>query len=144
MIRRKGKGPVTSKKTFVDGIKFQSGLEAYTYKKLKEAGIPFEYEKRSFTIVEGFTATVSSWESLRKKFVSRQDRIRPITYKPDFTCPDMGWVIEVKGRANELFPMRWKLFKRHLKVTDQHPELFLPSNMKEVDIAVKWIAENKQ
>lgn len=144
MKRTRSKGPVTSKKTFVDGIKFQSGLEAYTYRKLKEAGVRFEYEKRSFTIIDGFDASVSSWESLRKKFIPRKDRIRPITYKPDFTCPEMTWVIEVKGRANELFPMRWKLFKRHLKVTDQHPELFLPSNMKEVDIAVNWIAENAQ
>ena len=37
--RRKKRGPVASKKITVDGIKFASGLEAYMYKALKEAGI---------------------------------------------------------------------------------------------------------
>jgi hypothetical protein len=36
-------------------------------------------------------------------------KILPITYKPDFVGRD--FVIECKGRANESFPLRWKLFK---------------------------------
>jgi hypothetical protein len=38
--RRKKRGPVVSKKTTIDGIKFASGLEAYMYKALKAAKIP--------------------------------------------------------------------------------------------------------
>ena len=33
-----------------------------------------------------------------------------IKYTPDFIGKD--FIIETKGRANESFPMRWKLFKR--------------------------------
>ena len=41
--------------------------------------------------------------------------------------------IETKGRPNESFPMRWKLFKR--LVTQQFPNytLFKPQNQKECD-----------
>lgn len=144
MSLRKGKQSVNSKKTIIDGITFQSGLEAYAYKKLKEAGILFQYEVRQFVLIEGFTPTSASWESKRGKFVAKAEKVRPITYKPDFTCPELHWVIEVKGRANELFPMRWKLFKRHLKITGQTPELFLPHDRKEIDIAVQWIMGNQQ
>ena len=37
-------------------------------------------------------------------------RILPIKYTPDFIGDT--FIIETKGRANESFPMRWKLFKR--------------------------------
>lgn len=141
---RKGKQNVNSKKTVIDGIQFQSMLEGYAYKKLKEAGVPFEYEQKAFTLVDGFTQNTPSWETKRGKFAPRTEKVRPITYKPDFTCPDLTWVIEVKGRANELFPMRWKLFKRKLMRAGLTPELFLPSNRKEVDVAVQWIKDNQQ
>ena len=36
----------------------------------------------------------------------------PIKYTPDFIGED--FIIETKGRANESFPIRWKLFKRLL------------------------------
>ena len=45
ILRRKKRGPVRAKKKkVVDGIEFKSGLEAYMYKALKEAGIQAEYE----------------------------------------------------------------------------------------------------
>jgi len=141
--KRKGRQHVKSKKTIVDGIKFQSGLEAYTYRKLKEAGIPAEYEERQFVLIEGFMPNSDSWEFKYKKFVPRCKKVAPITYKPDFTCPNMSWVIECKGRANELFPMHWKLFKRHLKMTDQTPELYMPHSQKDVDVMIESIIENR-
>jgi hypothetical protein len=144
MAIRKGKQNVNSKKTVIDGIEFQSRLESYAYVKLKELGIEFQYEERSFTLIDGFTPKIYAWESIRDKFIPRLKKVLPITYKPDFTCPNMTWVIEVKGRANELFPMRWKLFKRYLNVNSIFPELFLPHDKKEIDIAVQWIKDNQQ
>lgn len=133
-VKRKGKQNVRSKKTIIDGIKFQSGLEAYCYKQLRDNGILFKYEEDQFVLIEGFTPNSDSWEFKRKKFAPSSKKALPITYKPDFTCPNMTWVIECKGRANELFPMRWKLFKRHLKMTDQTPELFVPNTQKAVEV----------
>ena len=39
----------------VDGIKFKSKLEAYTYNKLKENGIHAEYESTRFQILDKVT-----------------------------------------------------------------------------------------
>ena len=43
--------------------------------------------------------------------------ILPIKYTPDFIGDD--FIIETKGRANESFPMRWKMFK--ILVMNQFP-----------------------
>ena len=42
--KKKKRGPVVSKKTTYDGIKFASGLEKHMYKALKDAGISTAYE----------------------------------------------------------------------------------------------------
>jgi hypothetical protein len=66
-----------------------------------------------------------------------QKRILPIKYTPDFIGDD--FIIETKGRANESFPMRWKLFKK--LVTSQFPNvtLYKPQNQKECDETIKII-----
>lgn len=129
-----------SKRTTVDGIKFRSKLEAYTYKKLKAAGIPFEYEEQSFELYPGFKPTVECWEHRYGSFRKRETKVRPITYTPDFTCPELKWVIEVKGRANERFPLVWKMFRARAEAT--RSKLFLPSCEKDVDLAVQIILES--
>ena len=40
-------------------------------------------------------------------------KILPIKYTPDFVSD--SFIIECKGRANESFPLRWKMFKKYLK-----------------------------
>ena len=40
-----------------------------------------------------------------------EKKILGIKYTPDFTGKD--YIIECKGRANESFPLRWKLFKHY-------------------------------
>ena len=59
---KRKKGKIQSKKTTVDGIKFRSKLEAFTYKKLKEAGIKQEYESERYTLLEGFYYTSDAYE----------------------------------------------------------------------------------
>ena len=54
ILRRKKRGPVRAKKKVVDGIEFKSGLEAYMYKALKEAGIQAEYEGVKYEITPSF------------------------------------------------------------------------------------------
>jgi len=137
--RRKGVSLIKSKATVIDGIKFKSRLEAHAYKELKKAKIKFKYEEDKFTLVEGFKPISQSWEFRYKKFAPVQNAIRSITYTPDFTCPDMNWVIETKGRANESFPMRWKLFKRYIASTGKPTVLFMPTNKLQVDICIQEI-----
>ena len=129
-----------SKQTTVDGIKFRSKLEAYTYKKLKAAGISFEYEKQTFELYPGFKPTVECWENRYGSFRKREIKVQGITYTPDFTCPDLKWVIEVKGRANERFPLVWKMFRGRAEVT--RSKLFLPTCEEDVDLAIQIILED--
>jgi hypothetical protein len=69
-------------------------------------------------------------------------RILPIKYTPDFIGND--FIIETKGRANESFPMRWKLFKR--LVMNQFPNvtLYKPQNQKECDKVIELILEKRK
>ena len=62
-------------------------------------------------------------------------KILKISYTPDFT--GTGFIIECKGRANESFPIRWKLFKK--LVMQQFPSytLFKPQNQKECDRVIE-------
>ncbi len=104
----------------VDGIKFRSKLEAYTYSLLKQNNIFNNYEQFSFTLIDQF-----EWGD---------EKIRSITYKPDFV--GTGWVIECKGFKNDSFPLRWKLFKNYLKRNNLSPRLYLVKNQKEVNDAI--------
>ena len=69
-------------------------------------------------------------------------RILPIKYTPDFIGKD--YIIECKGRANESFPMRWKMFKLLVSIQFPNYKLFKPQNQNECDQVVKIILETKK
>ena len=139
-IRRK-RGPVVSKKVTVDGIKFASGLEAYMYKALKKARIKAQYEQRSFELIPPFEFKNLSYERQsngKGDMVNRGNKkVLAIKYTPDFE--GTNFVIECKGRANESFPIRWKLFKKH--VADNYPNmrLYKPQKQSECDDVINLI-----
>ena len=117
---KRKRGPVQSKKITVDGIKFASGLEAYMYKALKAAKIPAAYEGSTYTIFQGFDLNKTVYER----------------------CANgKGFIIETKGRANEAFPMRWKLFK-HYAEHNLNSVLYKPQNQKECDETVRLILKH--
>ena len=139
-IKRK-KGPVRSKKVTYDGVTFASGLEKYMYQALKKAKIKAEYEGKSYTLIEGFDFESSSYERQsngKGQFVDRGNKkIQPIKYTPDFVGND--FIIETKGRANESFPMRWKLFKRFINKCYPRVTLYKPQNQKECDQVIELL-----
>ena len=141
-IRRK-RGPVVSKKITIDGIKFASGLEAYMYKALKQAKIPAAYEGSTYTIFQGFEFNKVCYERCgngKGDYKNRgEKKILPIKYTPDFI--GKGFIIETKGRANEAFPMRWKLFK-HYAEHNLNSTIYKPQNQKECDETVKLILKH--
>jgi len=125
------------------GIQFKSKLEAYMYTKLRKLKIPCDYEKITFTIMPGFTASIAPWQTRGKgkRFTPRAPKIRPITYTPDFTAKDESWIIEVKGRKFDTFRLKWKLFLRYLRANDKNPEVFMPTNRKECDQVANYLKE---
>ena len=138
---RRKRGPVTSKKVVYDGITFASGLEKYMYIALKEAKIINMYEGVTFTLQEGFMFDNESYERQsngKGSMINRGNKkILPIKYTPDFVSD--SFIIECKGRANESFPIRWKMFKKHVKEHLPRVTLYKPQNQKECDEVVKLI-----
>ena len=139
--RRKKRGPVVSKKVTVDGIKFASGLEAYMYRALKKAKIKAQYEKRTFELIPSFEFNNSSYERQSNGKGDMVDRgnkkVLAIKYTPDFE--GTNFIIECKGRANESFPIRWKLFKKHIAKNYPNMRLFKPQKQNECDEVVNLI-----
>jgi len=135
------KGPVRAKKVSFDGINFASGLEKYMYTALKEAGIKFGYEPRTYQLLETFEFNSSSIERQgngKGEFKDRGNKkILGIKYTPDFEGD--GWTCETKGRANESFPLRYKLFKNWIQNNDPGRLLLKPQKQTECDEAVEII-----
>ena len=106
-----------------DGIRFRSKLETYTYKKLKEAKIPAEYESTHFELIP--------------KFEYNGEKVRAMTYLPDFIGKD--FIIECKGFGNDAFPLRWKIFKYVLFQQKSNYKLYLVRNKQEVDQVISTL-----
>ena len=132
---KRKKGPVTSKKVTCDGITFASGLEKYMYEALKNAKIEAKYEGKTFIVLEGFDFPNISIERCgngKGDYKNRgEKKILPIKYTPDFIGDD--FIIGCKGRANESFPLRWKLFKKVVSSKHPHVIIYKPQNQKECD-----------
>lgn len=142
---KRKRGPVRAKKVTFDGITFASGLERYMYQALKKAKIKSKYEGQTYIIQEGFEFKNESYERQangKGEMVNRgSKKILPIKYTPDFISD--SFIIECKGRANESFPIRWKMFKKYVKVNLKHVTLYKPQNQKECDEVINLILSKK-
>ena len=142
---KRKRGPVRAKKVSFDGITFASGLEKYMYQALKKAKIKAKYEGKTYTVQEGFEFKNKSYERQsngKGELVNRGcKKILPIKYTPDFISDK--FIIECKGRANESFPMRWKMFKKYVNDNLKHVTLYKPQNQKECDKVIELIIKNK-
>jgi len=144
--KSKKRGPVRAKKVTFDGIKFASGLEKYMYIALKKAKIQAIYEGATFVLQEGFNFENESYERQgngKGLMVNRGcKKIQPIKYTPDFVSS--SFIIECKGRANESFPMRWKMFKKYVNSKLKHVTLYKPQNQKECDEVINLITNKNK
>lgn len=130
MVRRRTKkeGKVkNATPTQLDGIKFRSKLEAYTYTKLKEAKIPIEYEKHRYMLLPSF--------------IFENKTIRAITYLPDFV--GSNFIIECKGYPNDSWALREKLFKYYLVNNLPDYKFYIVHNQKEVDQLIKELKDGR-
>lgn len=135
------KGPVRAKKVLYDNINFASGLEKYMYKLLKDANLNFQYEGQVFELLPGFNFNNECYERQsngKGDFINRGNKkILNIKYTPDFVSTD--FIIETKGRANDSFPLRWKMFKYLMGSTCDERALYKPQNQKECDETIRLI-----
>lgn len=124
-----------------DGINFKSKLEAYCYRKLKENNLLFSYEEIVFDLVPSFNFEKDSFELSKRKGVKtfglQRNHVRAITYTPDFV--GKGWIIETKGNPNDVFPLKWKLFKYYIHNNQLDYDLYMPRNQKQIDEVIEII-----
>ena len=144
---KRKRGPVRAKKVMYDGITFASGLEKYMYMSLRKAKIKAAYEGMTYEIFPGFMFDNESYERQangKGDLVNRGcKKILGIKYTPDFIGLTDEFIIECKGRANDTFPMRWKLFKKFVKDNLPHVTLYKPQNQKECDKVVELILKKR-
>lgn len=112
-----------------EGIHFKSTSEVMVYKTLLAEGFKPEYETHTYVLWEGFTPTVPFLTKNRFKRKDYRIKVispftvcdgRPldkITYTPDFYFEYEGKkvIIEVKGFENDVFPYKWKMFKKFIE-----------------------------
>jgi len=144
--RSKKRGPVRAKKVICDGIQFASGLERYMYLALKKAKIKSVYEGQTYVLQDGFEFTNDCYEKQsngKGEYKNRGNKkILNVKYTPDFVANT--FIIECKGRANESFPMRWKMFKKYVKDNLPHVTLYKPQNQKDCDETIQLILKQEK
>lgn len=97
-----------------EGIKFKSRLEVTVYKTLVQAGFSPKYEDMKFVLIKGLKPIVPFYTKGKDKNLKLDDRkMTDVTYTPDFTFKygDTLVVMEVKGYANDVYPLKRKLFR---------------------------------
>ena len=113
---------------------------------LKKEKLFEHYEGEVFQLIESFDFKNQSYEKQangKGEYINRgSKKVLGIKYTPDFTGKD--YIIECKGRANESFPLRWKLFKLWLTKKNIGKTLYKPQNQKEVDLTIQRIKNNRK
>jgi len=144
--KTKKRGPVTARVVSCDGITFASGLEKYMYLALKKEKIKSAYEGETFELLPSFNFSNECYErqsNSKGEFTNRGGKkVLNIKYTPDFIGED--FIIETKGRANKSFPLRWKMFKYLMHLTNDQRTLYKPQNQKECDQTIKLILEKRK
>lgn len=109
-------------KTIIDGITFDSKLEAFMYGLLKTFKIPFEM-KKEFQVQE--------------PFVYNGDKIRAITIIPDFWLPEYNLLIDTKGNQTPDNKIKIKMLKYFFQTHDTAcPKILLPSTKEECQAVI--------
>ena len=120
-------------KTSSNGINFKSQLEKTIYNCLLELGFSPEYEPETYTLIEGFNPITPFYDKETDKqkekrlkegidltpsklLVRRSSKIIGIRYTPDirFYYNGIQIFIEVKGKENDVFYIKKKLFIKYL------------------------------
>ena len=115
------------------------------YQALKDAGISAVYEGKTYIVFPEFefpNISIERCANGKGEYKNRgEKKILPIKYTPDFIGDD--FIIECKGRANESFPLRWKMFKKHVSIELPHVTIYKPQNQKECDKTVELILNSQ-
>ena len=128
--------------TFYDNIHFKSRLEVIVYKALKEAGVEPQYETYTMLLSQSIRPSVPFYTGKNGTFKLDSKPVGKITYTPDFTFSKNGIfvIIEVKGRYNDVYPVKKNLVRKKLEKMQNCPVMFFEVKSKtEILKALKLI-----
>lgn len=101
-----------------NSIYFDSTPEWEVWKYIVDSNINYVYQPKlklfDDTPTQEFNMPRQTEKAKEEKRTSREIKDvmqKPIGYTPDFYLPDFDLYIEVKGFADDVFKLRWKLFK---------------------------------
>lgn len=115
-------------KVEVNGVKFDSKLEAYLYDALTAAGIEFEFQK-VYTLQVGF------------KY--KGETIRPIRIVVDFFLNKQNVVVDTKGWPTPISKLKYKMLKASFIKWHDEPQIFMPSCKEEVNFLITRLKYDK-
>lgn len=119
-----------------DGIKFKSKLELFCYRKLKEIVLDPGYESWKEVLMDGFYPELTTIYEPNgdKDLVLNGKKVRDITYTPDFFFEINGKAvfIDTKGRANDAYPLKKKMFLKNNERSNIPVFFFEPHNQRQV------------
>lgn len=121
-----------------NNIKFKSKLEAYCFRKLEQAGFSPLYEAERITLWEGIRLN-------KIQGINGHPKLRSITYTPDIIVSKGNYkaYIEVKGYANDVYPIKKKMFLKYLETLEDGVVyyFFEPHNERQVTQLVTKLKE---
>lgn len=121
-------------------MKFRSKLELYCYKYFLDNKLKLEYEANTYVVLPKFETNVNVYLPVKKRnsrvteLCLKTKKVLPITYTPDFTLQihDKTFFIETKGKPNDVYPLKRKLFLNYLKNLNYKCWFFEPHNQQQV------------
>lgn len=116
-----------AKEVYYDGHHFKSILEKDVYCVLVEAGFKPAYEKRKYTLIEGFKPSVPFYTKSKGKIKYKLNNrtVLETTYLPDFTFKYKGYfvIVEAKGKIYDDYDIKRKLFRQQLEKVSQYEKI---------------------
>ena len=101
-----------------NGVEYKSTFEANTAQLLDTLGIPWEYETRTYTILEGFYCP---WQ---------KRKVMGIEYIPDFIIGPL--MLETKGWETPEWKIKKKFFFKYLKENEPDALWYMVHSEKEI------------
>lgn len=128
------------------GIKFDSKLEHMVYKTLLERGYKPQHEPTTYTLWTGIKPTIPFYtRDRRKQTIAQMRKLINITYTPDFYFEYKGLkvIIEAKGIENDVFPYKFKVFRKYLESLPDKDDyiLFIVYNKKHLIESLQILEE---
>lgn len=142
-----------------NNIEFKSKLEKTIYNVFFNNGFKLEYESKRFLLWDGFQPITPFYDRKSNKLKSSKEelelknrKVTGIRYTPDFYLNINGVdiYIEVKGKENDVFYIKKKLFRKFLDtrlieegVKSMYFEVYNKSNAMQVIDIIKQISNEK-